>query len=75
MQSDYARHAGLGFEFAATVGGLAWLGWILDGRLGLQTIFPAFLLVGTFVGLGLGIYRLMLKTGQAGKRDNEEDEE
>ncbi len=74
MQSDYARHASLGFEFAATVGGLTWLGWLLDGRLGLQTTFPAFLLVGTFVGLGLGIYRLMLKTGQAGKRDKEDEE-
>lgn len=79
MQRDYARHAGLGFEFAATVGVLAWLGWLLDGQLGLQASFPAFLLLGTFLGLGLAIYRLMLKVNQETREDKarrkREDEE
>lgn len=74
MQRDYVRHAGLGFEFAATVGLLAWLGWLLDGALGLQQSFPAFLLLGTFLGLGLAIYRLMLKVNQETREDKRETE-
>jgi len=72
MQRDYVRHASSGFEFLAAVGGFAWLGWLLDTRLGIADRFPAFLLLGTFLGLGLAIYRLLLKTRDTGRDDDRE---
>ncbi|MBC8371321.1 MAG: AtpZ/AtpI family protein [Planctomycetes bacterium] len=60
-QSDFAKHATLGFEFFASVALFAWLGYKLDLLLGLSDSFPLFLLVGVFLGVGLGIYRLYLK--------------
>ena len=53
------------------MGGLAWLGWLLDSWLGIAQTFPAFLLLGTFLGLALAIYRLMLKTGQIRRKDDD----
>jgi len=59
--NDYARLSGIGFEFCASVGLVGWLGWLLDRWTGLADSFPVFLLLGVFLGLGLGIYRLQLK--------------
>lgn len=35
--------------------------------------FPVFLLVGVFLGLGLGIYRLQLKLNQGSKTTSQDD--
>ena len=72
MEREYVRYASSGFEFLAAVGGFAWLGWLVDKALGIADDFPAFLLLGTFVGLALAIYRLMLKTGQIGRKDDDD---
>jgi F0F1-type ATP synthase assembly protein I len=55
---DLARFSGFGLEFALTVGLFGWLGWWVDQLLGIADVFPAFLLVGVFLGIGLGIYRM-----------------
>jgi len=56
--ADLARYSGLGIQFAATVGVFALLGYWVDGRLGAS---PAFLLVGVFLGFGLGLYSMIKK--------------
>jgi F0F1-type ATP synthase assembly protein I len=55
---DLARFSGFGLEFALTVGLMGWLGWWLDQSLGIADVFPAFLLLGVLLGVGLGIYRM-----------------
>jgi F0F1-type ATP synthase assembly protein I len=60
-QSDFAKHATLGFEFFASVAIFAWLGYELDSVSSFAGDFPLFLLLGVFLGVGLGIYRLYLK--------------
>lgn len=45
--SDFARYAGLGLQFAATVVLLAFAGYALDRWLG---TLPGFLLAGVFLG-------------------------
>ncbi len=57
-QREWARISSVGFEFAATVGGLGFLGWKSDEMLGWTETFPVLLLVGVFLGMGLGIYRM-----------------
>ncbi len=72
---EYARLSSMGFEFSASVALLGWLGWLLDGFFGLQEQFPAFLLVGVFLGVGLGIYRLQLKLGSRSTQDSSPPED
>ena len=62
-QSDFAKHATLGFEFFASIALFTWIGIELDdsGVAGVFDGFPLFLLLGVFLGVGLGIYRLYLK--------------
>ena len=55
---DLARYSGLGLQFAATVGVFALLGYWLDQKLG---VTPGFLLVGVFLGFGLGLYSMVKK--------------
>jgi F0F1-type ATP synthase assembly protein I len=55
---DLARFSGLGLQYAATVGVFALLGRWLDQRLGAS---PACLLVGVFLGFGLGLYSIVKK--------------
>jgi F0F1-type ATP synthase assembly protein I len=62
---DLARFSGLGVQFAATVGVFAFAGHWLDGRVGSS---PAFLIVGVFVGFGLGLYSLIQKVPAATPR-------
>lgn len=73
---EYARLSSLGFEFSGAVALLGWLGWLLDEWTGLSESFPAFLLLGVFLGLGLGIYRMQLKlNGKSPKDSSSEDPE
>tara|TARA_B110000263_G_C14911890_1_gene330781 strand:- start:172 stop:396 length:225 start_codon:yes stop_codon:yes gene_type:complete len=60
-QSDFAKHATLGLEFFTSIALFTWLGYKLDLVTGFSDGFPLFLLLGVFLGVGLGIYRLYLK--------------
>ena len=79
QQPEYDRsrvgaYLGLGFTFAFSALFFAWLGSLLDGRLGTT---PAFTLLGAFVGAGAGFYNLVrsamdLQKGEKSKA-NERD--
>ncbi len=74
--NDYARLSGIGLEFSASVALVGWLGWLIDGWTGLSDRFPLFLLLGVFVGLALGIYRLQLKISpKPPEQDSQNQEE
>ena len=62
----------MGIEFALTIGIFGFAGWWLDGLLDLRDTFPAFLLVGVFGGMGLGIYRMKLSLDGPGQREHRE---
>jgi ATP synthase protein I len=68
--SDYARYAGVGFQFGAAIILFALGGWWLDKRLGTT---PWFLILGVFLGFGGGLYSLVKKvpgaTGGTEKHD------
>lgn len=66
-------HLTLGFEFSISIAVFGGLGWFLDSWTGLLEVFPVFLLIGVFLGLGLGIYRLQLKLGQGSMTPSEDD--
>lgn len=53
---DYGRYAGLGFQFAAAMGVLGWLGWWLDETLSTS---PLFLIVGILAGATGGFISLI----------------
>lgn len=44
---EYARFAGLGAQFVATIGALTWIGWWVDRKLDTS---PWFLLAGALAG-------------------------
>lgn len=48
----------MGVEFTIAVGLFGWLGYEADARWALFGKLPAFLLLGVFVGVGVGVYRL-----------------
>ena len=52
------RYAGVGLQFAATLGVFGLLGWWLDGRLGSG---PWLLIGGVFLGFFLGTVSLVSK--------------
>ncbi len=61
QQPEYDRsrvgaYLGLGLTFALSTLFFAWLGSLLDGRLGTT---PAFTLLGAFIGAGAGFYNLV----------------
>lgn len=67
------RHAGFGLTIGLATALFAWLGTLLDARLGTE---PAFVLVGAFLGFAAGFYsmywRLVLhddESGDGGGRD------
>ncbi|MCH2102012.1 MAG: AtpZ/AtpI family protein [Planctomycetes bacterium] len=55
---DFARLSSMGVEFTLTVGLFGWIGYAVDTRWAVFGSFPGFLLLGVFVGMGLGVYRL-----------------
>ncbi len=65
------RYAGLGTQFAATLGVFGALGWWLDTRLGSS---PWLLLVGIFTGFGAGLYSMIAKLSPPARRDDSPDE-
>ena len=64
VQRDMFRYAGVGAHFAATIGLFAWFGYWADGRWGTG---PWLLLVGVFLGFGLGLRSLVAKLGHGGR--------
>jgi F0F1-type ATP synthase assembly protein I len=67
QQRDYVRYSTIGIEFALVVGVFGFAGWWLDGKLGLADTFPVFLLLGVFLGMSLGIYRMNRTLGGSRK--------
>ena len=60
---DMTRLGGMGLHFAATIAVFGGGGYWLDSRLGSS---PWLLIVGVFLGFGLGLYSMVLKLGPAG---------
>jgi F0F1-type ATP synthase assembly protein I len=71
VSSDLFRFAGLGTQFAATLGVFGALGWWLDTKLGSS---PWLLIVGIFAGFGLGLYSMTKKLGPSAKRGTRDSE-
>ena len=61
--TDLSRYAGVGMQFAATIGVFAFGGHWLDGRLGSD---PWLLILGVFVGFALGLVSLHSKLSPSG---------
>ena len=57
-KTELYRFAGVGLQFAATIGVFALLGYWVDGLVGTG---PWLLLVGVFLGFGLGLVSLIFK--------------
>ncbi len=66
---DLARYSTIGLEFSILVGILGWLGYRLDRFLGLADRFPVFLLLGLFLGVYGGIYRMNRALGSKSPED------
>lgn len=54
--SQIGRYGGYGITLGLAIALFAWLGTLLDAKLGTK---PLFVLVGTFVGFGGGFYRMV----------------
>lgn len=65
VSNDLFRFAGLGTQFAATLGVFGGLGWWLDTKLGSS---PWLLIIGIFAGFGLGLYSMIKKLGPSASR-------
>lgn len=63
------RLSGLGIEFAAVIGGMIALGWLLDRWLGTS---PAFIIVGAAFGLVGGSIKFVREAMAASRRSSEE---
>lgn len=63
----YTRYAGVGLQFAATIGLFAWAGYALDDRLGTS---PWLLIVGVFLGFAGAMISLVRRVpgGKGGPR-------
>lgn len=58
--SQIGRYSGYGLTLGLAVALFAWLGTLLDERLGTK---PLFVLLGTFLGFGAGLYRMLRDLG------------
>jgi len=56
--SNLNRYAGVGVQFAATLGVFTYVGYWADGKLGTS---PWLMIVGVFVGFGGGLTSLVYK--------------
>lgn len=63
---SWVRHAGLGVDFAAAVGGFAVIGYLIDRYWGL---YPKATLIGAVLGLIGGMYNLIRGSLAAFKRN------
>lgn len=79
---NFVRYANLAFSFGITMIAAVFLGiyggWWMDRRLG---TFPVFLVVGIFLGVGIGFYSLwcelagLMEKKPKRKTDRENDEQ
>lgn len=71
--SQLGHYGGYGITLGVAVALFAWLGTKLDERLGTS---PLFVLLGTFLGFGAGLYRMLrdLTGGGADGPDDPPDE-
>lgn len=69
--SQLGRYGGYGITLGLAVALFAWLGTLLDERLGTK---PLFVLLGTFAGFGAGLYRMLhdLTGSDSSDRDGHE---
>ena len=58
--SQIGRYSGYGLTLGLAVALFAWLGTLLDERLGTK---PLFVLLGTFLGFGAALYRMIRDLG------------
>jgi F0F1-type ATP synthase assembly protein I len=68
-QRDLARFSAVGIELGITIGFFVWIGKSLDERWGTS---PWLLLLGMFLGLFGGFYRLKLKFAAWNKSEKDE---
>jgi F0F1-type ATP synthase assembly protein I len=68
-QRDIARFSAVGIELGITIGFFVWIGKSLDERWGTS---PWLLLLGMFLGLFGGFYRLKLKFAAWNKSEKDE---
>lgn len=62
--NNYLKYSSLGIQLLGAIALAGWLGYLLDGRLGLQ--FPAFMLTFGFLAFGGMMYQIYRSI----KRDN-----
>ncbi len=67
----WLRYSGVGLELAGAVGGLALLGYWIDGHYGTR---PWGILGGVVIGLVGGLYNLVRESLDAVREGKEEDE-
>lgn len=65
VPADVYRLAGVGLQFAATIGVFALLGWWLDRKLGTS---PWLLVVGVFAGFAGGLFSMVSRVQSSLKR-------
>lgn len=66
--SQLGRYSGYGITLAVAVALFAWLGSLLDERLGTK---PVFVLIGTFAAFGAGLYRMIRDLSPPQRSDGE----
>lgn len=69
---SYTRFAGVGLQFAATIGLFAWGGYALDNRLGSS---PWMLIIGVFLGFAGAMISLVRRVPvRRGNQQNDSNE-
>ena len=70
VERKYWRSAGVGIQYAFTIGLLTWLGIWLDGRFETGPLFTVVLLLLGFVGATWSLVRGVLGPNQPSRRDD-----
>jgi F0F1-type ATP synthase assembly protein I len=68
-QGDLSRYAGVGVQFAATIGVFTFAGYWADGKLDSS---PWLMIVGVFVGFGSGLVSLIYKFSPQSRRTDDD---
>lgn len=69
--SQIGRYSGYGITLAVAVALFAWLGNLLDERIGTS---PLFVLLGTAAGFGGGLYRMLRELSPPKEKDGAKDD-